>query len=53
MIDDTVSMAHVEEHHNTLPLCDTIFQRMEYMELGFNLSVSCFWPCFLAFADNQ
>ena len=53
MINDTVSMAHVEEHCNTLPLCDTILQHMEYMELGFNLSVSCFWLCSLTFADNQ
>ena len=53
VIDDTVSMARVEEHRNTLPPRDTILQRMEYTELGFNLSVSCFRPCFLAFADNQ
>ena len=53
MIDDTVSMARVEEHRNTLPPRDTILQHMEYTELGFNLSVSCFRPCSLAFADNQ
>ena len=53
VIDDTVAVAHVEEHRNTLPPRDTILQYMEYTELESNSSVSCFRPCFLTFADNQ
>ena len=44
-IDD---IACAEESRNALPL----LQHMEYTGLESDLSVSCFRPCFLAFADN-
>lgn len=50
--DDTIPVAHVEEHDDKLPSCDSLLQNIEYTGLESNPSVSCL-PCLLCFADDS